>query len=131
MEEYNLVNSEPVEWACDTTRGYFGYSVHIAGWPEGVGFPAFTHEQMLECKRITESLGKRYSFDEFPHLVYDEGSRTWAEVYYSDMSDTADVLEPFTVDGIELYALGMYTDWAWGKVDDDWAKIASYQYEVV
>lgn len=116
----NLVNDEPMEWASDCYRGYFGYCVHINNgvWPAHVGFPAFTHEQMIECKRITESLGKLYGYDSFPWLIYDEEARTWSEVYYDDMSEIEDVLTPFVVDGLELYALGLRSDWAWGAVSE-------------
>ena len=117
----NLVSNKPIEWAADCYAGYFGYKVHIDNgtWPKNVGFPAFTHEQMLECKRINEELGERYSFDEFPHLVYNDEDKTWSEVYYDDMSDIEDILEPFVVDGIELYALGMASSWAWGECDNE------------
>lgn len=121
MKEMNLVSTEPVEWASDTIRGFFGYKVHIDNgvWPEHVGFPAFTHEQMLEAKRINETLGARYSWDEFPHLIYNEENDTWSEVYYDDMSDVADILHPFYVDGLKLYELGGRSGWAWGEVSDD------------
>lgn len=114
----NLVSTEPVEWAADDLRGFFGYSVHIDNgvWPEHVGFPAFTHEQMLECKRINDKMGEAYGFDSYPHLVFNEAANTWSEVYEDD--DVADVLEPFTVDGIELYDLGRNSGWAWGLISD-------------
>ena len=125
--EMNLVSTEPIEWAADTLRGFFGYSVHVNNgvWPENVGFPAFTQEQMLECKRINETMGERNSWDEYPHLIYDTESDTWSEVYYDDMSDVADVLHPFYVDGLKLYALGDYSGWAWGHICDD------FEYEEV
>ena len=106
------------EWAADEYRGYFGYAVHaVAGMmPDSIVFPAFTHEQMLECKRITEELGEEHSFDSFPHLVYDEETDTWNELYYEDMSDLEDVLEPFYVDGVKLYALGHASGWVWNEV---------------
>ena len=121
MADFNLVSTEPVEWAADTTRGFWGYSVHINNgvWPEHVGFPAFTHEQMLEAKRISETLGERNGWDESPHLIYNEADDTWSEVYYDDMSDVADVLHPFYVDGLKLYELGGWSGWAWGLVDED------------
>lgn len=126
-QNMNLVSTEPVEWAADDLRGFFGYSVHIDNgvWPEHVGFPAFTHEQMLEAKRINEKLGERYSFDEYPHLVYDKDADTWSEIYYNDMSDVADVMQPFYVDGIKLYALGDFTGWAWGRISD------GFEYQAV
>ena len=116
---YTLVSDKPIEWAADTVRGFFGYQVHAEGMPENIGFPAFTHEQMQEAKRINETLGARYSWDEFPHLLYDAGADTWNEVYYSDLSDVEDVMQPFYVDGLKLYALGALSGWAWGEVDDD------------
>ena len=121
-KEMNLVSTEPVEWAADDLRGFFGYSVHINNgvWPEHVGFPAFTHEQMVEVARINEMMGKRYSFDEYPHLMYDERDDVWHEVYGDDFDDVEDNIEPFYVDGIKLYALGRYTDWAWGLIDDNY-----------
>ena len=125
-QELNLVSTNPVEWAADDVRGYFGYSVHVNNcvWPEHVGFPAFTHEQMLECKRITETMGERFGFDSYPHLVFDAASDTWSEVYYDDESDVEDVMEPFFVDGLKLYALGDYSGWAWGLISD------GYDYQV-
>lgn len=126
-ENLNLVSAEPIEWACDSLRGYVGYSVHIkhVGWPEHVGFPAFTQEQMLEAKRITEACGAAYSWEEFPHLLYSAEDDTWTEAYYDDMSDIADVIEPIFVDGLKLYPLGRYSGWAWGKVED------GYEYDVM
>ena len=34
-------------------------------------------------------------------------------------------LAPFVVDGIKLYALGRYTDWAWGRISD------GFEYQAV
>jgi len=119
--ELRLVSNEPMEWACDCYRGYIGYSVNIAGvWPDNVGFPAFTHEQMKECARLNENLGNRYSFEEFPHVVYNEESNTWQETYWDATID----IEPFAVDGIELFALGRESGWPWGEIED------GYEYEV-
>lgn len=123
-KEMNLVTSEPVEWASDDIRGFFGYSVHINNgvWPEHVGFPAFTHEQMLKCKKLVETLGEKYSWEEWPHLIYDEDNDTWSEIYYDDMSDIEDVMHPFYVDGLKLYELGGRSGWAWGLFDADHAE---------
>lgn len=115
MIEMHII-SKDTEWACDVYRGYTGHSVHVEGWPEGMGFPAFDREQMEECARICEKLGERYSFDEFPHVEYHADGDFWAEVYGDD--DIADVLYPVTVDGVELFFLGRYTDWVWGEIDD-------------
>lgn len=119
MQDLKIISTN-TDWACDVIHGFIGHSVHTPGFPETSGIPAFTHEQMLECARICEVLGKRYSFDEFPHLLYNSEDRTWSEAYYTDASDVADVLEPVTIDGVELYFLGRYTDWAWGEYDPDW-----------
>ena len=105
------------EWECDYDRGYFGYKVHIDNgvWTENMGFPAFTHEQMLECKRIQDALDPEDKREEYAHLEYDAERNVWHEQYWN-----ADVtLTPFTVDGIELFALGREMDWVWGEVNDD------------
>lgn len=80
---------------------------------------------MLEAKRINETLGERYSFDEFPHLIYNANDDTWREVYYDDLSDVADVMKPFYVDGLKLYALGARSGWAWGLISD------GFEYEEI
>lgn len=124
IEGMSLVGGKPVEWERDGQRGYWGYSVHIDNgvWPEHVGFPAFTHEQMEQCARIEEEHGEKWGFDSYPHLVFNADG-TWSEVYGGgDEKQVADVLLPFCVDGVELYAIGQ--DWPWGEVDDD------YEYEV-
>lgn len=126
-QSMNLVSTEPIEWASDDLRGFFGYSVHVDNgvWPEHVGFPAFTHEQMQEAARIFDIMGNRYSFEEYPHLVYDETADTWSEVYFDDMSETEDVMLPFYVDGVKLYALGSASGWVWGLIDD------GFEYQAV
>lgn len=112
-----------VEWACDDVRGYFGYSVHPDNgvWPDNVGFPAFTHEQMLECKRIQDALDPNDEREEYAHLEYDADRNVWLECWYDEQV----ALDPFTVDGIELFALGGYSGWAWGLITD-W-----YEYRTV
>lgn len=109
---YKLVSTEPVEWAVGDDRGYFGYAVNIVGiWPEHMGFPAFSHEQMVECARKQSELDPDDARDEYAHLEYDERRNIWLECWWNETVE----LEPFVVDGIELFALGRWTGWSWGE----------------
>ena len=128
----HLVSTSPIEWACDAYRGYWGYSVRPDGidWPEGMGYPAFTHEQMVECARINDVLGSKYGFDSFAHVEYDSDADAWYEAFGDgherliagdhdiDVDDVY-VLEPFVVDGVKLYALGGISGWAWWPYCDE------------
>ena len=124
MVKYNVIGE--AEWACDDVRGYFGYSVHWDNgiWPEYIGFPAFTHEQMLECQRIQDRLGAMYGFDSYGKLEYRDG--IWLEMYLEDGEWVIeDELRPIHVDGLELYELGGVSDWAWGQISD------GFEYQTV
>lgn len=121
MRGMNLVSTEPVEWECDLVRGYWGYSVHVDNgvWPDDIGFPAFTHEQMIECKRIQEACVNVYDLaegEEIAKLEYDQEHGVWLEIW----RDATIVLKPFEVDGFKLFALGDVTNWVWGECSEEY-----------